>query len=205
MVPASMLVGVCAAPLWTAQSSYLTIIGKEYAKVNSQEPRDAIPFLFGIFLMITYSASVFSSLISSLVLQQAPPDNYTRPSDDDLALCGINDCPSNNVTNINLQKPSDHLVWILVGIYIFSAVVGFVVSIMFVDELPVHLGEDTKSVVIKESLKQTYNFNFDIYAMETRSRRNCFVLCYLGICWYWHWDTGNSNQRIVWLHLYRKL
>ena len=152
MVPASLLVGVCAAPLWAAQSSYLTLIGKEYASINKQKPQDVIPFLFGIFLMITFSATLFSSIISSLVLQQATQENYTGPSYDDLALCGINDCPTSNVTNINLQKPAKHLVWTLVGIYIFIAIIGFIVSVVCVDELPVHLAED-RETGIQDTLK----------------------------------------------------
>ena len=56
------------------------------------------------------AAGIAGAVISSTVLSQAAPENYTGPTDDDLALCGINDCPHNNVTNINLEKPADHLV-----------------------------------------------------------------------------------------------
>ena len=47
------------------------------------------------------------------MLHQSPPDNYTGPTDDDLAPCGINDCPSNNITNVNLEKPPSHIVGVV--------------------------------------------------------------------------------------------
>ena len=155
MVPASMLVGVCAAPLWTAQCSYITIISKGYARMKGHKPEAVLAFFFGIFFMMFQTSGLFSSIISATILQQAPPENYTGPSANDLALCGINDCPCNNVTNINLQKPADHLVWTLVGIFIGIAVVAFVLSLVGVDELSTSPFEDEQKNVIKESLAAT--------------------------------------------------
>ena len=155
MVPASMLAGVAACLLWTGQSAYFTITGKEYAKIKGQKTEDAISFFFGIFSMIALSSMLFSSIISSTVLQQSPPENYTGPSEADLALCGINDCPGKNVTNVHLEKPADHLVWTLVGIYFCVAVVGFIVSIVYDDSIPAYLLNDSKDE-ITTSLKATF-------------------------------------------------
>ena len=51
MVPASILMGLCAAPLWTAQCSYFTIIGGRYAKLNHEAEDAVVSRFFGIFFM----------------------------------------------------------------------------------------------------------------------------------------------------------
>ena len=155
MVPASMLVGVCAAPLWTAQSDYVTTLAKEYARLKHQNDESVIALFSGIFYMITMIHGIFMSIISSTVLQHAPPENYTALSDDELALCGINDCPGNNVTHINFQKPAQKLVWTLVGIYICITVIGLTVCIVFVDKIPSHLLNDSSNTNIKLNLMAT--------------------------------------------------
>ena len=64
------------------------------------------------FLIFTKDGLV-GAIISSIVLKQVPVGNYTVPSEDELAFCGINDCPSNNVTNIYFEKPPKHTVSII--------------------------------------------------------------------------------------------
>ena len=75
MVTASILVGLCAAPLWTAQKSYFTIIARRYATLT-QEDADAmvarfLGIFYGIFqlckclkvkILRLYSLSYFSSV-----------------------------------------------------------------------------------------------------------------------------------------------
>ena len=51
LIPASIIVGVCAAPLWTAQCSYFTKIAGRYAALTG-DPEDVIVTrFFGIFFM----------------------------------------------------------------------------------------------------------------------------------------------------------
>jgi Ion channel regulatory protein UNC-93 len=51
MITASILVGLCAAPLWTAQCSYFTIIAGRYAKLNGEREEAVVTRFFGIFFM----------------------------------------------------------------------------------------------------------------------------------------------------------
>ena len=51
MVPASILVGLCAAPLWTAQCSYFTVYSVKYSKLSKQIQDDVVTRSFGIFFM----------------------------------------------------------------------------------------------------------------------------------------------------------
>ena len=49
MVTASIIVGLSAAPLWTAQCSYFTIIGKRFANLSREDENAIVTRFFGIF------------------------------------------------------------------------------------------------------------------------------------------------------------
>ena len=49
MITASVIMGVCAAPLWAAQCSYFTISGKRYAVLNNEDEKAVVSRFFGIF------------------------------------------------------------------------------------------------------------------------------------------------------------
>ena len=51
MIPASVLVGLAAAPLWAAKCTYLTEMGKRYAEVSMLSEDAAINRFFGMFFM----------------------------------------------------------------------------------------------------------------------------------------------------------
>ena len=51
MVPASIIVGLCAAPLWTAQCSYFTKLGTRYAVLNKEKEHSVVTRFFGYFFM----------------------------------------------------------------------------------------------------------------------------------------------------------
>ncbi len=49
MVTASIIVGLAAAPLWTAQCSYFTILAGRYANLNNEKEETVVTRFFGIF------------------------------------------------------------------------------------------------------------------------------------------------------------
>ena len=52
MIPASIIAGISASPMWTAQCSYFTIIAQRYADLTGQKSADVVSRFFGIFFMI---------------------------------------------------------------------------------------------------------------------------------------------------------
>lgn len=152
MIPASILVGLCAAPLWTAQCSYFTIIGTRYAKING-EPEDAvISRFFGIFFMFFQISSITGSVISSTILAPQPANpNDTKAPPADWTHCGADDCPWNNVTSTNIEEPSDTTLWTMVGVYIGVACLAILIVGIFVDNLPKELA-NRRPGVLKEVL-----------------------------------------------------
>ncbi|XP_057311199.1 protein unc-93 homolog A-like isoform X2 [Hydractinia symbiolongicarpus] len=68
---ASAIIGTCAAPLWSAESSYLTTIALHHA-ANTKENSDAVITRFvGIFFMIFQLSQVCGNTLSSLILKHS--------------------------------------------------------------------------------------------------------------------------------------
>ncbi|XP_045632171.1 protein unc-93 homolog A isoform X7 [Ursus americanus] len=72
LIPTSILLGLGAAPLWSAQCTYLTIMGNTQAEKVGKVGRDVVNRYFGIFFLIFQSSGVWGNLISSLVFGQTP-------------------------------------------------------------------------------------------------------------------------------------
>ncbi|XP_022418753.1 protein unc-93 homolog A isoform X2 [Delphinapterus leucas] len=72
LIPTSILLGLGAAPLWSAQGTYLTIMGNTHAEKRGKVRRDVVSQYFGIFFLIYQSSGVIGNLISSLVFGQTP-------------------------------------------------------------------------------------------------------------------------------------
>uniref|UniRef100_A0A8C9B0D4 Protein unc-93 homolog A n=1 Tax=Prolemur simus TaxID=1328070 RepID=A0A8C9B0D4_PROSS len=72
LIPTSILLGLGAAPLWSAQCTYLTIMGNAYAEKAGKLGKDVVNQYFGIFFLIFQSSGVWGNLISSLVFGQTP-------------------------------------------------------------------------------------------------------------------------------------
>uniref|UniRef100_A0A2K6C957 Protein unc-93 homolog A n=1 Tax=Macaca nemestrina TaxID=9545 RepID=A0A2K6C957_MACNE len=72
LIPTSILLGLGAAPLWSAQSTYLTIMGNTHAKKAGKHGKDVVNQYFGIFFLVFQSSGVWGNLISSLVFGQTP-------------------------------------------------------------------------------------------------------------------------------------
>ena len=51
MIAASVLVGLCAAPLWTAQCSYFVVVAQHYQRLTGQASDVVVPRFFGLFFM----------------------------------------------------------------------------------------------------------------------------------------------------------
>merc|ERR1719210_3136564 len=95
MVPASVLLGVAAAPLWTAQCSYFTLLAKRYAEVSGEDEEAVLTRFFGIFFFFFQITGITGSVISATILRPTPAENGSSPLNFsvDLSLCGLSDCP----------------------------------------------------------------------------------------------------------------
>ncbi|XP_070136147.1 UNC93-like protein isoform X3 [Drosophila bipectinata] len=66
LVPAGILLGVAAAPMWAAQATYLTQISQIYAIITSSSVDAVITLFFGMFFFAWQNADTIGNLLSSL-------------------------------------------------------------------------------------------------------------------------------------------
>ncbi|CAF3981831.1 unnamed protein product [Adineta steineri] len=69
MYPASVLVGLGGAVLWTSKNAYVTQIGMLHAESKGKKPETGVTQFFGIFFACFQTSQIWGNLISYLVLQ----------------------------------------------------------------------------------------------------------------------------------------
>lgn len=133
LVPTSILLGLGAAPLWSAQGTYLTTAGNAYAEKAGQAGRDVVNRYFGIFFLVFQSSGVWGNLISSLVFGQTPTQGPV--SEEQLASCGARDCLMAAAPGNSTRRPSQQLIYTLLGIYTGSGVLAVLLVALLLDPL----------------------------------------------------------------------
>ncbi|XP_044587874.1 UNC93-like protein [Cotesia glomerata] len=138
LVPAGVLLGLGAAPMWAAKATYLTQVGGVYAKLTDQ-PADAIVVrFFGFFFLAWQTAELWGNLISSLVLSEGEfggegDINSTRYKK--LKSCGANFCVIGNGADESLKRPPDSEIYEISAIYLTCVIVAVIIVALFVDPL----------------------------------------------------------------------
>ncbi|XP_019514999.1 PREDICTED: protein unc-93 homolog A [Hipposideros armiger] len=122
LVPTSILLGLGAAPLWSAHCTYLTIMGNTHAEKAGKVGKDVVNHYFGIFFLIFQSAGVWGNLISSLVFGQTPTQGAIPEGQ--LLSCGASDCLMATAPTNSTQRPSQELIYTLLGIYTGTSVLS---------------------------------------------------------------------------------
>merc|ERR1719259_426748 len=67
LIPGAIVVGIGAAPMWSAKCTYLTQVGNRYAELSGVPVEPIIVRFFGIFFLFFQSSSVWGHLISSAI------------------------------------------------------------------------------------------------------------------------------------------
>ncbi|XP_059148852.1 protein unc-93 homolog A-like [Physella acuta] len=131
MIPASIILGVGAAPLWISKCIYLTQLGVWYAKLTKQDQDGIINMFFGFFFSFFQTSQIWGNLISSLVF--APDKSNTTT---DTKYCGARFCPEVTKTNgsDNFSQTTDK-VYTVCGIYLASAVIAVIIVSIFLDRI----------------------------------------------------------------------
>nr|XP_012632274.1 protein unc-93 homolog A isoform X1 [Microcebus murinus] len=133
LIPTSILLGLGAAPLWSAQCTYLTIAGNARARKAGKLSKDVVNQYFGIFFLIFQSSGVWGNLISSLVFGQTPSKEAIP--EEQLATCGARDCLMATTPSNSTQRPSPELIYTLLGIYTGSGVLAILLIVVFLENI----------------------------------------------------------------------
>jgi len=152
LIPASIFVGVSAAPLWAAKCTYVTTIATRYAKLTNDDPDAVVNRFFGIFFLFFQMNSIFGSLISSFVLSSADTKSIHFPTCFNESYieryCGAADqlenikearmfyntssCP---VSKLEGGKVPQETLYVLMGIYAFVGLLGAAIVGLLVDNM----------------------------------------------------------------------
>ena len=80
LVPGAIILGLGAAPMWSAKCTYLSQVGNIYGELTSQPVEPIIVKFFGIFFLFFQSSSIWGNLIASSgkfeILQFCSPLSY---------------------------------------------------------------------------------------------------------------------------------
>lgn len=163
LVPASILIGLGAAPLWSAKCTYLNEISVLYAGQTSDTADVVTARFFGIFFMVFQNTQIWGNLVSFFVLRPSKdevvdeaPLNYTSliksilndssetsPSE---VVCGADFCSG---INENLIPPSNEKRYMLIGIYLALTILAALTTAFFLDPIKQKKEDDGESLIAK--------------------------------------------------------
>lgn len=139
LVPAGILLGLGAAPMWASKATYLTQVGQVYAKITDQAVDAIIVRFFGFFFLAWQTAELWGNLISSLVLSSGAHGSGGSGngsfSESALSLCGANFCVLASAENGNLERPPDAEIYEISSIYLACIFAAVIFIALFLDPL----------------------------------------------------------------------
>ncbi|XP_072032786.1 protein unc-93 homolog A-like [Amphiura filiformis] len=197
LIPASVILGLAGAPLWSSKCTYLTTIGMRYAVIHNEKREVIVSRFFGIFFLFFQASQVLGNLISSLVFSV----NETNATSTDFT-CGSMYCYSDggddaNATSIcEATKPPKHLTNIVIGIY--TACGACAVCIILFGLTPIQPSEKNQSSSTFELVGATIRLMMDkrllllipitmVSGLEQAYMQGdftkSFVTCKIGVQW----------------------
>lgn len=156
LIPTALILGLGAAPMWSAKCTYLNQVAHRLAKLEGLQPEHVVVKFFAIFFFFFQCNSIIGSIISTSVLSSGGSDNATivEITDDDIAHCGSSFCPgfvpSSEANDEADDKPVDNFqtdltkIYILAGIFLGCSLSAAAIIAVFVDPLT-RFGEDERN------------------------------------------------------------
>ncbi|XP_041987575.1 UNC93-like protein [Aricia agestis] len=137
LVPAGVVVGLGAAPMWTSKATYLTQAGSVYAKLTDQAVDGIIVRFFGFFFLAWQTAELWGNLISSLVFSSGVHAGGATHDNSSMLKCGANFCMigGGHMENRNLHRPPDSEIYEISAIYLACVLVAVLMVALLVDPL----------------------------------------------------------------------
>ncbi|NWV55537.1 UN93A protein, partial [Daphoenositta chrysoptera] len=170
LIPTSVILGLGGAPLWSAKCTYLTIAGTSYAEKAGKNAKDIINQYFGVFFLVFQSSGIWGNLISSLILSQS--STKVEISEEDLECCGAYNCLTDTTNTTGSAKPSNSLIYTLLGVYTASGVLAVLLVIIFLDQIKSDQAETEKEKLEAPSFWSTFLATF----RHLKDKRQCLLI-----------------------------
>nr|CAD7459596.1 unnamed protein product [Timema tahoe] len=139
LIPAGIVLGLCSAPMWISQATYVTHLAYVYSVVTKEKADMVIMRFYGIFFLFFETSQIWGNLVSSIVLSYSkykplPPDSEY------LKRCGAEFCPQDKDKQhahflANHLKPAPEDLYTLATIYIVCALSSSAFIAVNVDSL----------------------------------------------------------------------
>merc|ERR1711892_516177 len=162
LLPTAFILGMGAAPMWSAKCTYLTQVAHRFAGLDGVDPEPVVVKFFGIFFFFFQCNSIIGNIISTSVLSSGKTEVYTELSDAAMARCGSAYCPAQLAVSSNITfEPTSGVnetaglaendnfktditkIYIIAGIYLACSFSAAVIIALFVDPLT-RFGEDER-------------------------------------------------------------
>ncbi|CAH7305860.1 Unc93a [Phodopus roborovskii] len=171
LISSSVMLGLGAGPLWSAQCTYITTIGNLQAQKKGKLVKDVVTQYFGIFFLIFQSSGVWGNLISSLVFSQTT--NKEAIPEDQLMFCGAKDCGSMGTEASNTtHRPSQQLIYTLLGIFNGSSVLAILLISVCLESVENRLVNEGEARPEPPPVWSTVLSTFTLF----KDKRLCFLI-----------------------------
>jgi len=148
LLPTAFILGMGAAPMWSAKCTYLTQVANRMAIINKESSEPWVVKFFGIFFFFFQCNSIIGNIISTAVLSN-DEDATSEITAEEILKCGANYCPddlsddSGNSTDDD-NSPSTGSLYTLAGIYLGCSLCAALFLTIFLDPLS-RFGENERS------------------------------------------------------------
>ncbi|XP_069463345.1 protein unc-93 homolog A-like [Ambystoma mexicanum] len=165
LVSTSVLLGLGGGSLWTAKRTYITVIGRKHAVTARKIAEDVINEYFGIFFLILQTGRIWGNLISSMIFDFS---RGSRRQGLNGSYCGADDCPGSEA--VTSPRPSDTVIYTLLGSYTGCGVIGVALIIIFLDRIEKKDGQEV------EENKPSFCSTFLATFRQLRDKRQCLLI-----------------------------
>lgn len=153
LIPTALLLGLGAAPLWSAKCTYLNQVAHKLAQLEGIAAEIVVVKFFAIFFFFFQCNSIIGSIIHSTVLSSGNATVHEL-TDDDIIHCGSNYCPNtedaSEEKDDGAEKKQDNFetditkIYIIAGIFLGCSLAAAAIVAIFVDPLT-RFGEDERN------------------------------------------------------------
>lgn len=154
LIPTAFIVGLGAAPMWSAKCTYLTQVAHRFAVLDGVDPEPVVVKFFGIFFFFFQCNSIIGQIISTVVFSSG---NTTEISGVNFSTCGTGYCPAQIFSKIGEVedeeepveandnfKRDDAKIYTLATIFLCCSVAASIIIALLVDPLTKY-GEDERN------------------------------------------------------------
>ena len=160
LVPAAVLMGMTAGPLWSAQGTHLTTSAINLADSTHETHEAVISKFNGVFFLFFLASQIPGNLVSSLVLYSGVERGTSNGTG--LSFCGVNDCgaaqlvlATNSTTGAH-ESLDQRTVYILFATLLAWGALSIPTAAFFMNPLPTYCQNLPTKRSALDQLKATF-------------------------------------------------